>query len=279
MQYPKLAARFPDRRAFITGAATGLGYALALDLVADGWLVGINDSDADRLALAEQQLRALGGKVLAFSFDVASETDYRRAAGAFLSAAGGIDLLINNAGLGGGGIIGEFPLADWRKLVDVNIHGVVHGCHIFLPAMQAQNHGYILNIASAAAYHSLPYIGAYSATKAAVVSLTETLHAENAASNISASVMISAFYKSDIARFTLGGELARKRTQGLTKLASANAAEMADQTLRAVEQQKPYIVLTRDGRAIYFLKRHFPEVFLRLAPRLAKAAFAKAEAA
>jgi short-subunit dehydrogenase len=279
MRYPKLAARFPGRRAFITGAASGLGYALALELVNDGWLVGINDADADRLAIAHRQLRALNGRVLAFPFDVASETDYRLAAHSFLAAAGGIDLLVNNAGLGGGGGIGEFSLADWRKLMDVNVLGVVHGCHIFLPAMQMQGRGHILNIASAAAYHSLPFIGAYNATKAAVVSITETLHAENAGSGISASVMISAFYKSDIARFTLGGDLATKRTLGLTKLASATAQEMASQTLHGLQKSKPYIVLTRDGRAIYFMKRHFPQLFLRLAPRIAKAAFAKAEAA
>ncbi len=279
MKYLKLKTRFPAKRAFITGAASGLGYELATELLHDGWLVGMNDLDPDRLAAAVDRIGTSRGKAVPLAFDVASEIEYREAAKRFLAESGGIDLLVNNAGIGACGIIGEFSLADWRRVIDVNLHGVVHGCHIFLPAMLTQKSGQIVNIASAAAYHSLPFIGAYNASKAAVVSLTETLHAENAENNVFASAMISAFYKSDIDRFTLGGELARKRTAGLTKITHVTAADMAEQTLRGIEARKPYIVLTRDGKAIYFFKRHFPKFYLRLAPRIAKKAFAKAEAA
>ena len=165
------------RVAVITGAANGIGRAIAERCAREGMrvvLAGVNEAT---LAEAERALGATGASVLSVRTDVARREDVEALAAKTLARFGAVDLLVNNAGVGGGGSVLESTWADWEWIVGVNFWGVLHGIKVFVPIMLAQcTEGHIVNVASIAGL--LPYhpSAAYQVTKHAVVALSEHLY-------------------------------------------------------------------------------------------------------
>jgi short-subunit dehydrogenase len=279
LKYFRLAESLPGRRAIITGAAAGLGRAIAMKLARDGWALCLIDQDGTELAAVLADLKFVEQDVQAHTIDVTDHKKLRGVIETFGTTKGGVELLINSAGIGLAGNADEFSSADWDRLFNVNVVAVGSATAAVLPLMKAANCGHIVNIASAAAYHCLPWLGAYSASKAAVVALTENLAAELAGTKVKASVMISAFFKSSMPRYTMGGPLTITRVAGLMKLSAMTSEDAAEQTLRGLEAGGTYIVIGSQARLIYRIKRFAPNLWLRLAPKVARKAFAKADAA
>lgn len=277
-KYRTLSKLLPRRRAIITGAAAGLGRAMALELANDGWVLCLIDQDAEGLAAFERERQGLGKALLTCVVDVVQHATLRANIDDFCKANGGVDLLVNSAGIGLSGPAENVIVDHWRSLFDVNVVAVGSATAAVLPYMRAANCGQVVNIASAAAYHCLPSIGGYSASKAAVVALTENLSAELANTKIKASVMICAFFKSSMTKYTLGNTQGSKRTAGMMALSQLTAEYVAEQTLRGIEKRKTYIVIGKQARMIYWIKRLSPNLWLRLAPKVARRAFAKADA-
>ncbi len=167
----KLHRRYPSRRAVITGAGSGVGRALALALARHRWYLMLNDNAADRLASVVAECRSSGAAVTEALFDVAEPDAHRPHADAFLREHGGVDLVFTCAGIGVGGTFLDTAPEHFREVIDVNLLGTIWTGKVFLPAMVAAGKGHFVTIASAAAYHGLPGISAYAATKAAVVQL------------------------------------------------------------------------------------------------------------
>ena len=275
LKYPRLS-QFSHRRAIITGAAAGLGRAMALELARDGWTLLLVDQDADGLASLQRETQRPDDVCV---LDVTESAKLRDAINDFCSRMDGVDLLVNSAGVGLAGYADDYSEADWRKLFDVNVVAVGCASATVLPFMKKANSGRILNIASAAAYHCLPWLGPYSASKAAVVALTENLVAELADTNIKPAVMISAFFKSSMPKYTLGGSLTASRTSGLMKLSTMTSEDAAVETLKGLERGGTYIIIGSQARLIYRLKRFAPALWFRLAPKIARKAFAAADTA
>ena len=105
---------------------------------------------------------------------------------------------MNNAGVAAGGLVGEQSLDDWKWIVDINLWGVIHGCHVFAPRFRAQRSGYILNVASAAGFVSLPEMASYNVTKAGVIALSETLCGELSPCGVRVSVTCPSFFKTNL---------------------------------------------------------------------------------
>src|SRR5918999_777792 len=187
-QFLRLNTRFPRKRAFITGASSGLGLALARALAGDGWTLGLFDRDVARLARVEADLSASGIPVLAYPGDVTLADELTVAVNSFAGTYDGLDVMINNAGVAAAGTLMEVPLEDWRWIIDINFMGVVHGARAAIPHLQRNGSGLLVNVASAAAFASAPGMSSYNATKAAVLSLSETLSGELAASRTQVSV-------------------------------------------------------------------------------------------
>ena len=154
-------------RAVVTGAGSGLGRAFCLEL-ARARHARIVCADIDEAA-ARRTAAEVGGT--AVRCDVARVEEVEALADAAERALGGVDLVINNAGVAVGGRIGEVGLDDWRWIMGVNLWGVIYGCHVFAPRLRAQGRGHILNVASAAGLLAPPGMGPYNVTKAAVVAL------------------------------------------------------------------------------------------------------------
>src|SRR5689334_11617169 len=124
-----ISTRLPGRRAFITGAGSGLGLEFARALAVEHWSLGLFDVDPSRLVKAEEEIAALGARVVhAFPGDVREYDELAVAVNSYADIAGGLDLMINNAGVACAGNLLETPLDDWRWILDVNILGVVNGC-------------------------------------------------------------------------------------------------------------------------------------------------------
>jgi NAD(P)-dependent dehydrogenase (short-subunit alcohol dehydrogenase family) len=168
---------FKDRVAVITGAASGIGRALAEQCVQEGMRVVLADIEEPALRQAEQALKATGAHVLAVRTDVSQARDVAALAEQTLQAFGAVHLLCNNAGVGAGSTIWESTLADWQWVMGVNLWGVIHGLRVFVPIMLAQGtEGHIVNTASIAGFLRSHPSAPYQVTKHAVVALSEHLY-------------------------------------------------------------------------------------------------------
>ena len=270
-----LARRFPAKRAFITGAASGLGRAFAKALAVDGWQLGLLDLSAGRLAEVETELCRSAARVSCHAGDVASESFVAESVADFASRAGGLDLMINNAGVAVAGPGDTTPAADWRWIVDINLLGVVWGCQAAAVRMRQAQSGLILNIASSAGFASAPQMSAYNATKAAVISLSETLAAELSGTGVQVSVAMPGFFRTALLE-TLrappdASGLARRLMQGSRYDADAAARAI----LAAAADRKLYVVWPREYRWAWRLKRFFPLWFLRRVESLRDAQLAR----
>ena len=258
-------------RAVVTGAGSGLGRAICLDLARRGARVVLSDID---LTSAEETAAMLGaGAVRAVRCDVAKADDVGALASACDDALGGVDLVVNNAGVAVSGRVGDIPLADWEWIIGVNLWGVVHGCHHFTPRLRAQGHGAILNVASAAGLVSAPLMAPYSATKAAVVALSESLSGELSGTPISVTVLCPTFFQTNIGHAARGSTARTDALiEKLMKRASIQADGVARFALDAVAASQLYAVPHADGRWMWRLKRATPAGFTAIAKRLAAVA-------
>ncbi|MES2003843.1 MAG: SDR family NAD(P)-dependent oxidoreductase [Bacteroidota bacterium] len=256
-----LTQNHPQKRAFITGAASGLGKALATELAADGWIIGMADINEKELKAAAADIAAHGGKPLTFGLDVADKDQYKTVAESFLARAGGIDLLFNNAGVGDGSAFEEYSLENYEWMVGINQMGVVYGCYYFIPAMKKQRSGHILNTASAAAISCAPTMGAYNMTKAAVVAISETLYGELMDHNIQVSCIQPTYFRTNVIQYARGGDIVKKATQLFIDKSGLEADTVAKEILNRAGKKELYIILPEDARKMWFFKRLAPTWF------------------
>lgn len=271
------------KRVVVTGGGSGLGRELCLAVARRGGRLLVADIQGDRADETCREAMAAGAaSATAYLCDVAKAEDVERLAAEAERAFGGIDLAVNNAGVAAVGRIGEQRLADWRWIVDVNLMGVVHGCHVFVPRLRKQGFGHVLNIGSMAGFLSPPALAAYSATKAAVISLSESLSGELQGSGVGVSVACPMFFQT---RLVEGGRFADPALKALgAELFAASrqsAGDIAKACLSAVERGQLYVLPSLEGRLLWRFKRLLPRAFTWTAPyglRL-RARFAKSSEA
>jgi NAD(P)-dependent dehydrogenase (short-subunit alcohol dehydrogenase family) len=262
-QFPRLNARFPRKRAFITGASSGLGLELARALARDGWALGLFDRNVERLASVEADLSGSGIPLVAYPGDVTHADELTVAVNSFAASHDGLDVMINNAGVAGSGTLMEVSLEDWRWIIDINFMGVVHGSRAAIPHLQRNGSGLILNVASAAAFASAPGMVSYNATKAAVLSLSETLASELQSAGTQVSVVMPTYFQTSLLESFRGPDQARAQATQLMQSSEYAAADVARDVLTMAGNGKLYIVLPRAARALWRLKRWMPGVFLK----------------
>lgn len=240
-------------RVFVTGAGSGLGRAFAQQLAAQGAKVCVGDIDAVAgQATADQ----IGGHFIAC--DVRDETALIAAAEWMQTAWGGVDLLINNAGVAQMGSLVDTSVDDWRWIIDINLLGTVNGCKSFAPHL-AQTQGRFLNVASMASFLHLPNAGAYNATKAAVLALSETLMLELEPQGIKTHVACPSFFRTDLAQNMRAGDAkARAMTTRLVERSRIGADDVAKSILAAMDRGEPRILLDKRARQALRMKNWLP---------------------
>jgi NAD(P)-dependent dehydrogenase (short-subunit alcohol dehydrogenase family) len=186
--------------AVVTGAASGIGYAVASRAADEGMTVVLADIDAAKLAGAAAALRTAGADVHAIGVDVSDRESVMRLAARVRDEVGDVWLLVNNAGVYLSAPFVEMPLAQWEFVVGVNLWGVVHGLHAFLPGMVDRDSGYVVNTSSIDGLVTVRNATSYVAAKHAVTALSETLYRElgEAGSSVGVSVLCPAAVATDI---------------------------------------------------------------------------------
>ncbi|KQV57794.1 MULTISPECIES: SDR family NAD(P)-dependent oxidoreductase [unclassified Caulobacter] len=189
------ANRFAGRAAVITGGASGLGRAVAARIVAEGGQVSLWDLDADGLKEAAADV----GAAHVVALDVSDEAAVAAAAKASNDALGRIDILVASAGITGATApVHEYPTESWKRVIDINVHGVFYCCKSVVPFMLTNGYGRIVNVASVAGKEGNPNASAYSASKAAVIGLTKSLGKELATKGVIANSITPATFESPI---------------------------------------------------------------------------------
>jgi len=192
--------RFRDRTAFVTGGASGIGLGLAEHFAGLGMRVVVADVEREALEAARSRLAERGAEVLALECDVSRPEDVERAAHATEEHFGVVHLLCNNAGVAPVGALDVAALEDWQWCLGVNLLGVVHGLRSFVPRMKAGGEeGHIVNTASIGGLLPLPNMGVYTATKYAIVGMSEVLEAELADTPLGVSVVCPSFVATRLA--------------------------------------------------------------------------------
>lgn len=258
----------PAPRAVVTGAGSGLGRAFCAELIRRGALVVASDVNLEAVEATVAELGSASCR--AVRCDVTRIADVETLAQEALRLLGGVDLLINNAGVAAGGAVGSVPLDSWRWIIDINLWGPIHGCHVFVPLLRRQGAGHILNVASLAGLCASPNLGPYNSTKSAVVALSETLYGELAGTGIGVSVLCPTFFQTNIADAAhMHGEPALvDLVRGLMSRAKVQAPDVARIALDRAARGDLYILPHTDGRLLWAFKRFFPNAFHKLTPKL-----------
>lgn len=257
--------RSHNASAIVTGAGSGIGAAFARELAARGGRVVCSDINPDAAARTVEAITAQGGSAVAVRCDVSRIDDVRELAEQSQAWFGGPPtLVVNNAGVVVGGMqIGEAPLDDWSWAMSINVWGPIHGCHVFAPILRAAGYGGIINVASAAAFGASPNLAIYSVTKAAVLSLSETLAAELNGTGVKVTALCPTFVKTNIVESgRLTAESAERGGRAM-KLTGISPATVARKCLNTHDRGGVYCFPQLDAKVVWRVTRLAPATYTR----------------
>ncbi|MDX3611509.1 SDR family oxidoreductase [Streptomyces europaeiscabiei] len=270
----KYTDRFGGQLVLVTGAAGGIGRATAFAFAEAGARVVAVDLDAEGAARTAELSRLSGApEAWAEAVDVSDEQAMEKLSEKVAAEYGVVDVLVNNAGIGLSGSFLDTTPEDWRKVLDVNLWGVIHGCRLFGRQMAERGQGgHIVNTASAAAYLPSRSLPAYSTSKAAVLMLSECLRAELAGQGIGVSAICPGIVNTNItstARFAgVDAEEEKRRQRKATRLYGLRnypPEKVADAVLRAVVRNQAVVPVTPEAHGGRFMSRFAPRALRALA--------------
>ncbi|CAM1345440.1 SDR family NAD(P)-dependent oxidoreductase [Tenacibaculum amylolyticum] len=257
MELTKLNSKFPNKCAFITGAGSGLGTAFAKLLAANHWTLHL--SDINEATLSEtSELLAHQTTVYTYILDVSNRNQYEQVHQKVIRNSPQIDLVINNAGIGDAALFKEYTLANWEKMIHINLLGTFYGCHFFTPTLLSQQSGLIINVGSAAGFMNSPGASAYNVSKAGVFSLSETLYHELKPHNVHVSVVTPTFFKTNLMDGANGSKRLKNSAEKQMKHSKTNAHKVAATALIEAAKGTFQIIHPSNAKRMYFLKKWFP---------------------
>ena len=257
-----------QRRVLITGAGSGLGQALAMRYARAGDRVACVDIDAARAELTRAALPGSGH--LALAANVASDEALEQVHESIAREWGGLDVLVNNAGMATGGAMVETTMAEWRTVLDVNVLSVVRGCRLFLPGMIAAGRGHVVNTASFAGLAGAPSIMSYGVSKAAVVALSEQLRTEVHDKGITVSVLCPAFFRTNLLESWQGNPKLKDFARRMMDTSPDTLDSVADNVFAALGRGEFLVLPTKREPMRWRLKRWLPETYFRQLLKMVK---------
>ncbi|MCG8520657.1 MAG: SDR family oxidoreductase, partial [Pseudomonadales bacterium] len=226
------------QRVFITGGASGLGRAIALRYAKEGAKVCIGDINPEQGVAVEAELNQAGGEGYFVECDVRRLSDFEKVRDDLVQKWGGVDVVVNNAGVASAGSIEDTTIGDWEWILDINVLGVVRGCKAFTPLFKEQGSGAFVNVASMAGLMLAPLMDSYNVSKAGVIALSETLSQELRDSGIHVSCVCPAFFQTNLAS-TMRSDIPgiQQNVNKLMKRSSITAEDVAEDIFRSVKDK------------------------------------------
>ena len=257
--------------AVVTGGGSGIGRGICRRLAQEGMKLAVADVDLPATEKTCAELREAGARALAVHTDVSERRSLVALRDRVLRELGGVHVVCNNAGV----YVGGDPLAnsegDWRWLVDVNLMGVVHGCHVFAPHLVAQGEGHIVNTASVGGFLAAPDLDVYCATKFAVVGFSEALRAHLERKGVGVSILCPGAIRTNLARSdrlrprSAGASGGTSRTLAPMIEGGADPLDVGEFVLRGVRENAEYIFTHAEFRD--FIEARFQRVLAAFPPR------------
>lgn len=262
MNKQKQQSFFSGKKVLITGAGSGIGKATALQLAECGALLILSDLNRESLHQTADEARRLGASVVdTHIVDVSDWDDMQAMAGKVRKQHGALDILVNNAGVGMAGDFLSTTIEDWRWVLGINVMGVVHGCKLFAPDMVASGRGHIVNLASAAGYYAAPDMTAYSASKHAVMGLSEALRAEMSEQGVGVSAICPGVINTGIvasSRMRGATEQAQEKLVSFYRKRNYGPELVAEAILGAIQHNRAVVPVSPEAWVLYGAKRFTP---------------------
>ncbi len=254
---------FTQQLALVTGAGSGIGRATAIRLAQLGARVIICDRNPQSLQETQALLQQQGAQVYSEVADVSDWQAMQDLATRVHQQYGVLDILVNNAGVATSGDFLSTPIDDWNWVFSINVMGVVHGCKAFGAAMAERGSGHIVNIASAAGYYAAPEMSAYSASKHAVMGLSESLRIELAEFNVGVSAICPGVINTNIvSAMRTNGQLvaAQSKIVDIYKKRNYGPEGVAEAIISAIKHNRAVVPVSPEAWVLYAGKRLMPEM-------------------
>ena len=237
-----------NKVAVVTGAGSGIGRATALAFAREGTRLHLSDINRERVEAVAGEIRALGAEATPYVVDSTDRQAMQKFADDVYAAAGRVDILHNNAGIGAACPFEQIPLEHWEKVINLNLWGVIYGLHFFLPKMIAQGGGgHVINTASGAGLFGLPHQGAYAATKFAVVGMSEVMNSDLAKYGIYTTAVCPGIISTNIINDTLfempeeQENKVRNKINRYYQTSGVGPEVVARDILKAVRKKRPVV--------------------------------------
>lgn len=262
---------FHEKLVLVTGAASGIGRATAVAFARKGARLALLDIDDVGVAATASSIRALGREANTYRANVADADAMVTLAGAVQAKQGVVDVLVNNAGIGSAGRFLDTTLETWRRVLDVNLMGVVHGCKAFLPAMVERGAGgHVVNVSSLAGYFAPADMAIYATSKFAVLGFSESLRADMARHKIGVTAICpGVIHTAIVGKTIMEGQRDEQRTRAKIESFYAKRGygpeRVADAIVDAVRANDAVRPVSPESWAMYYAKRFVPSVVYRLA--------------
>jgi NAD(P)-dependent dehydrogenase (short-subunit alcohol dehydrogenase family) len=249
----------------ITGAGSGFGKALALRYAAVGWNVAVTDVDEQRARRALAAIEHFDGRHFYMQLDITQADHWQQLQDTVEQQWGGLEVLVNNAGVASAGNVEETSMEDWRWVLDIDLMGVVRGCHQFAGMMKRQQAGHIVNVSSFAGLAGLPFIASYGVAKAGVVALSEALRLEMQPHGVGVTVACPAFVKTGLMdSFRSTKPATRAKVTKWMETSGVSAEQVAEAIAEAVSRNTFLLLTHPQTRAAWRWKRWFPERYYKM---------------
>lgn len=258
IRYPKLFKLYPRKRALITGAGSGLGLELTKLLLNDGWRVAALDIHIKQLE------KHSCDRLSIFETDITDRISLQHVIQTFCNTYDGIDILFNNAGVGEGTLFKDYRLEHWDWIIHINLRAVIDSTYFVLPYMLKANSGMIVNIASMAGIANLPAMSPYNVTKAALISLSETLNHELCDSDITITCVAPTFFRSSIMQHSKGDVEIVSNANKIVGKSSLTSQDAAKIILKNLHRKKEMMRFPFSAHAFFYSRKFIPGLYKKI---------------